>query len=75
MVDEKKKIRVRYVDQLPALITAEDYATASEVKKVRVQIRVTEEGLEILSDSPYPLLLDELLAQAGLTEAELMLCG
>ena len=36
---------------------------------------LTAEGVEILADSPYAAQLDALLAQAGVTEAEQMLCG
>lgn len=66
---------VRFVSHLPDLMTAEDYAAPTEVKKVRVRITVTDEGIEILSDSPYPALLEELLAQAGVDEVEKVLCG
>ena len=65
----------RFVDHLPDLMTAEDYAAPPEVKKVRVRITVTAEGIEILSDSPYPALLETLLAQAGVDEVEKVLCG
>jgi len=74
---ETKETRpaVRFVGHLPDLMTAEDYAAPPEVKKVRVRITFTDEGVEILSDSPYPALLEELLTQAGLDEMEKVLCG
>jgi hypothetical protein len=76
MADEKKsRLAARFVDDLPDLMTPEDYAAPPEVKKLRVRITVTEEGVEILSDSPYPELLDDLLAQAGVDEVEKVLCG
>lgn len=76
MSDEKThRPKPRFVARLPDLITAEDYATADRVKKVRVQITLSDEGVEILSDSPYPLLLDDLLAQLGADEMEQVLCG
>jgi len=71
----ERGIRARFVAALPDLITAEDYAASPEVKKVRVRITVTEAGVEILADSPYPALLDALLAQAGVDEVEQVLCG
>ncbi len=65
----------KFVTHLPDLRTAEDYAAPPDVKKVRVRITFTGEGVEILADSPYPALLEELLAQAGADEVEKMLCG
>jgi hypothetical protein len=76
MSDEKEdRPTARFVAHLPDLITAEDYAAPPGVKKVRVRITITEEGVEILSDSPYPALLEALLAQAGVEEVEKVLCG
>ena len=64
-----------YVDHLPDLITPDDYEVCHERKTVRIRLSVTEEGLEILGDSPYPQLLEELLAALGLEAVEMMLCG
>jgi hypothetical protein len=76
MPDERKhRPTARFVAHLPDLMTVEDYAAPPEIKKVRVRITVTDEGIEILSDSPYPALLDDLLAQAGVDEVEKVLCG
>jgi hypothetical protein len=66
--------RLRYVAHLPDLITDDDYLRP-EVKKVRVRITLTDEGVEILGDSMYAGLLEKLLAQAGADEIERMLCG
>lgn len=66
--------RLRFVDHLPDLITEEDYQTP-ERKRVRVRITVTDDGLEILGDSMYAALLEDLLARAGADEIERMLCG
>ncbi len=65
----------KFVTHLPDLMTAEDYAAPPDVKKVRVRITFSDEGVEILADSPYPILLEKLLAQAGVDEVEKMLCG
>ena len=49
-----------YVDHLPDLMTWDDYAVTHERKLVRFQLKVTDQGLEILGDSPYPHLLEAL---------------
>ncbi|HEX8141242.1 MAG TPA: radical SAM-modified peptide, FtsH ternary system-associated [Pyrinomonadaceae bacterium] len=65
---------LRFVAHLPDLITDEDYLQP-EVKRVRLRIAVTEDGIEILGDSMYAPLLEKLLAQLGVEEIERMLCG
>jgi hypothetical protein len=65
---------LRFVASLPDLITEEDYLQP-EVKRVRLRITVTDEGVEILGDSMYAPLLEKLLAQVGAEEIERMLCG
>jgi FtsH ternary system-associated peptide len=65
---------LRFVAHLPDLITDEDYLEP-EVKRVRLRITVTDDGIEILGDSMYAHLLEKLLAQAGAEEIERMLCG
>ena len=64
----------QYVPHLPDLITPEDYRH-HERKKIRVRIRVTDEGLEILGDSMYPVLLEKLLADTGARRIQSVLCG
>jgi NifB/MoaA-like Fe-S oxidoreductase len=66
--------RLRFVPHLPDLITDEDYLQA-EVKRVRLRITVTDEGIEILGDSMYAPILEKLLAEVGAEEIERMLCG
>lgn len=65
---------LRFVAHLPDLITDEDYLQP-EVKRVRLRITVTDEGIEILGDSMYAPLLEKLLAEVGAEEIERMLCG
>ena len=67
--------RVAFVNHLPDLMTWEDYAVADRRKVVRVRLTVTAEGVEVLGDSPYPQLLEELLASLGPEVIEMMLCG
>jgi hypothetical protein len=66
--------RISFVAHLPDLITSEDYLEADK-KKVRLRISITDEGIEILGDSMYAPLLEELLARTGADEIERMLCG
>lgn len=75
MKDETAPLSVRYVSHIPDLMTWEDYEAAHEKKVVRFQLRVTDEGLEIIGDSPYPQALEALLAAMGVKEMEMMLCG
>ncbi|MDX6696085.1 MAG: hypothetical protein QOF02_3688 [Blastocatellia bacterium] len=66
--------QLRFVERLPDLITDEDYMQP-EVKRVRLRISVTDDGIEILGDSMYAVLLEKLLTEAGAEEIERMLCG
>ena len=67
--------KIRYVEHLSDLMKWDDYEVSHERKLVRFQLRVTDDGLEILGDSPYPHLLEELLAGLEPHEIEMMLCG
>jgi FtsH ternary system-associated peptide len=64
-----------FVNHLPDLMTWDDYAVAHQRKVVRIRVTVTAEGVEVLGDSPYPHLLEELLAALGPEAIEQMLCG
>ena len=64
-----------YVGHIPDLMTWDDYEVSHERKLVRFRLTVTEQGLEIIGDSPYPHLLEELLAKLGPAAVEMMLCG
>jgi hypothetical protein len=72
--EEARPTRLRFVAHLPDLITDEDYLQP-EVKRVRLRITVTDEGIEILGDSMYAPILEKLLAEVGAEEIERMLCG
>ena len=65
----------RYVSHLPDLMTWEDYGEAESHKVVRLRLTVTDRGLEILGDSPYPELLEQLLAALDPEAIEKVLCG
>lgn len=68
-------VPTRYVEHLPDLIEVGDYDDPPEQQRIRLQIRVTEGGVEVLGDSMYPMLLEELLVGLGAEEMERMLCG
>jgi len=72
MLDSPK---IRFVDHLPDLITEEDYKDSPERKKIRVQIRMTEEGVEILGDTMHAPALEALLTQSGSVEIQKMPCA
>ena len=64
-----------YVNHIPDLMTWDDYEVSHERKLIRFRLTVTDNGLEIIGDSPYPHLLEELLAQLDPAVVEMMLCG
>lgn len=65
----------RFVEHLPDLIQPEEYAADPAGKRIRIQIRVTERGVEILGDAVRPLQLEAILEELGAAEIEQMLCG
>ncbi|HLN26515.1 MAG TPA: radical SAM-modified peptide, FtsH ternary system-associated [Gemmataceae bacterium] len=69
------QVRVTFVNHLPDLMTWKDYAAAHERKIVRIRLTPEPDGLEILVDSPYPQLAENLLAALGPEAIEMMLCG
>ncbi len=78
MIDDsifKTPPKTNFVSYLPDLITEEDYLSSPEQKKIRVRINVNDEGVDILGDSMYAHLIEELMAQLGADEIERMLCG
>ncbi len=72
MADE---IRCTYTNDIPDLMTWEDYEDCHHRKTLRFRLTLTEAGLEIIGDSPYPHLLEELLASLDPETIEGKLCG
>ncbi|MCP4362297.1 MAG: hypothetical protein GY796_30185 [Chloroflexi bacterium] len=70
-----KNHEIHYVDHLPDLMTWDDYEVSHRKKVIKIQLKVTDQGLEILGDSPYPDLLEKLLAEIDPKTIEMMLCG
>ncbi len=69
---------IRFVPHLPDLMEPGEYeedGRAQGERVVKVQIRVTPEGVTILSDTQHPLELEALLARLGVREIEQMVCG
>jgi hypothetical protein len=67
--------RYVFVASLPDLIGPERYALDPAGRQVRLQIRVTDEGVELLGDAMRPVVLERLLEEIGATTIEQMLCG
>jgi len=67
--------KATYVGHIPDLMTWDDYEVSHERKLVRFRLTVTDQGLEIIGDSPYPHLLEELLAKLDPAVVEMMLFG
>jgi hypothetical protein len=68
--------RFVFVPHLPDLIQPTEYAEDPAGQRVRIHIRVTEDGrVEILGDAMRPLPLEQLLEILGPDFIEQMLCG
>lgn len=68
-------LHIRFTDSLPNLITPADYRQDDHGCKIRIRIRQTEEGIEIIGDSRHIAELETLLAATGIKEMERVLCG
>jgi hypothetical protein len=65
----------RYVDDLPDLITPDEYGDHPTGGLVRIQISVQDGAVEVLGDAMRPDVLEKLLEQLGPEVIEQMLCG
>lgn len=65
----------RFVPHLTDLIHPEDYGDDLEGRRLRLRIRATGDGLELLGDAMRPAELEALLDALGAEEIEQMLCG
>jgi hypothetical protein len=65
----------KFVDNLPDLISPEDYADDPDGTRVRLKIRVTADGIEVLGDAMRPIALEKILAALSSECVEQMLCG
>lgn len=64
-----------FVPDLPDLIDPGEYAEHPEGRLVRVEIRVTARGVEVLGDGLRPAWVEDMLAELGGGPIEGMLCG
>lgn len=64
-----------FVDQLPDLIDADEYAQHLKGNLVRLRIAPTAQGVEVLGDALRPEVLERLLEALGPEVIEQMLCG
>jgi FtsH ternary system-associated peptide len=66
---------VVFIPHLADLIMPDEYADHPDGRLVRVQIRVTDDGIQILADGFRPAVVEDLLATLGAGTVEQMLCG
>ncbi len=64
-----------FVSELPDLIEPSEYAGHPDGDLVRLRIRVTPDGVEVLGDALRPASLERMLAVLGGGPVEQMLCG
>lgn len=67
--------QIRFVADLPDLLHANDYETDPEGRRVRVRLRVTAHGVEILGDAVRAGEIEALLQKLEPEQIERMLCG
>ena len=70
-----EKPDIAFVNHSPDLMTWDDYEVSHQRKLIRLRLTITDKGIEIIGDSPYPCLLEELLAELDPKVIEMMLCG
>ena len=64
-----------FVPHLRDLIDPDEYAAHPEGKLVRLEIMVTDDGVEILGDAFRPAVLEALFTALGDGPIQEMLCG
>ncbi len=74
-IKSKYSPEIIYVPHLPDLITEEDYRAPPNEQKIRMRIQITEEGIQVLGDSMYAALLENVLVDLESDKIERMLCG
>ena len=65
----------RYVEHLPDLIHEDEYDDYPDGNLVRLRVRLTGKGVEILGDGLRPEMVEELLRRIGKGPIDQMLCG
>lgn len=75
MMQDRPSIPVEFVEFLPDLIQPEEYTCDPDGRRVRIQIRMTEDGVDLLSDAMTPRVLEALLQTLEPKVVQQMLCG
>lgn len=65
----------RFVAHLPDLIQPEEYSGDPRGRRVRLRVRATDDGVELLGDAVRPVALERLLEALDAEVIEQMLCG
>lgn len=66
---------IAFVESLPDLIDASEYDDHPDGGLVRLRIKVTDSGVELLGDGLRPDLIEAILNELGGGTMEQMLCG
>jgi hypothetical protein len=72
---ERTKPAIKFVADLPDLIRGDEYVSDPAGERVRLRVRATPEGVEILGDAARADRLEALLRELDVGEIEQMLCG
>lgn len=64
-----------YVSDIPDLIHPEEYSDHPDGNLYRFEIKVGEDGVEIVGDGFRPVSLEQILRQVANAPVEQMLCG
>ena len=67
--------RHEFVDHLPDLIEPGEYAGDPQGRRVKIRLRVTDRGVEILGDAVRPDEIERILLDLDPETIEQMLCG
>ncbi len=65
----------RFVSHLPDLILPKEYSEDPQGKRIRIRIKKTGDGIEVMGDAMRPAELDKLLEFLGPENIEKVLCG
>ncbi len=65
----------KFVSHLPDLIHPEEYSEDPKGSRIRIRIKMTGDGIEVMGDAVKPDELDKLLKELGAKTIEKVLCG
>ncbi len=67
--------RYHFTEHIPDLIEPEEYRDDPEGRRVKLRLRVTERGVEVIGDAVRPEELERILLELDPEVIEQMLCG